>query len=110
MKGLLLVSFLFCTCAFTSAMAQDMNKSNTVIYPRTELLILVRTDTVDYEIGTGKLNTIDSDWVASIGVLKDATAVEAFGDRGKDGVIIIALKEDHEAAAAFLKELKKGRR
>lgn len=38
-------------------------------------------------------NTIDSGTVESINVLKDETATEAYGEKGKNGVIVIKLKK-----------------
>jgi TonB-dependent SusC/RagA subfamily outer membrane receptor len=41
------------------------------------------------------MKRIDTEWIQSISVFKDGKATVMYGGSGKNGVIIIALKEDH---------------
>ncbi|MEG0039716.1 MAG: TonB-dependent receptor plug domain-containing protein, partial [Bacteroides sp.] len=45
------------------------------------------------EIFASKLETIPPDWIESISVLKDKTAVSIYGEKAKHGVILLTLKE-----------------
>ncbi|WP_303921644.1 TonB-dependent receptor plug domain-containing protein [Draconibacterium sediminis] len=47
---------------------------------------------LDGEKYTGDMDDIDPGKIESIDVLKDASAIEAFGEEGKDGVILIRTK------------------
>lgn len=52
----------------------------------------------------GNLNDLSPEWVSSITVLKDKSAVALYGKDGKDGVIIIELKQSPESKEYFEKE------
>ncbi|NVJ47508.1 MAG: hypothetical protein HWE07_10285 [Cytophagia bacterium] len=49
----------------------------------------------------GNLDKMDPNWIQSISVLKDKSAVELFGKDGENGVILIDLKTTPEAKAYF---------
>ncbi|MEP0713157.1 periplasmic heavy metal sensor [Algoriphagus sp.] len=51
-------------------------------------------DTKDGMKQLKEISTINPDNIQSIEVLKDKSAIDLFGDKGKNGVIIIKLKED----------------
>lgn len=55
-------------------------------------LMIVKTDSMEYMLDS---LWIDSEWIQSISVFKDGTATEMYGCLGKNGVILITLKEDH---------------
>lgn len=55
-------------------------------------LMIVKTDSAEYMLDS---LWIDSEWIQSISVFKDGKATEMYGCLGKNGVIVIALKEDH---------------
>ncbi len=55
-------------------------------------LMIVKTDSAEYMLDS---LWIDSEWIQSISVFKDGKATEMYGCLGKNGVILIALKEDH---------------
>lgn len=55
-------------------------------------LMIVKTDSAEYMLDS---LWIDSGWIQSISVFKDGKATEMYGCLGKNGVILIALKEDH---------------
>lgn len=45
------------------------------------------------------LDSLDADRIASIRVLKDSTAVALYGERGKDGVILVSMKKEGGATS-----------
>ena len=55
-------------------------------------LMILKTDSAEYMLDS---LWIDSEWIQSISVFKDGKATEMYGCLGKNGVIVIALKEDH---------------
>ena len=56
---------------------------------------IVKTDSTEYVLDSLSMKRIDTEWIQSISVFRDAKATEMYGCNGKNGVIIIALKEDH---------------
>jgi len=48
------------------------------------------------EVSAAALNSINPNRVNSISVLKDASAIATYGDKGKNGVVVIALKKEDE--------------
>lgn len=65
MKYLLVLTFLISMCAATSAMSQDTIHIKTVkttaVDPKNEPLIVVRADSMDYEVENASLDTINPD-------------------------------------------------
>ncbi|MDC0006832.1 hypothetical protein OAE07_02535 [Winogradskyella sp.] len=57
-------------------------------------LIILEGKVLDYD----ELNTINPKHIKSTTVLKDKTATSVYGEKAKNGVIIIALKEDKKGA------------
>lgn len=56
-------------------------------------------------LGKGvNLNDLNPEWISSITVLKDKSAVALYGKDGEDGVIIIELKQSPESKEYFEKE------
>ena len=55
----------------------------------------------------GTLENIDPNWISSISVLKGQSAYSLYGNKGKDGVVIIDLKSSDESRAYFEEELKR---
>jgi|GEM_PF-3353638 len=58
-------------------------------------LWIVETDSTEYVLDSLSTKRIDTDWIRSISVFKDGKAIVMYGGSGKNGVIIITLKEDH---------------
>ena len=48
---------------------------------------------VDGKEMTGNLQNLDPQAIESINVIKNATSVKQYGDKGKNGVIIITMKK-----------------
>ena len=51
------------------------------------------------------LDTIRTERIASVTVLKDSAALQTYGEEGRHGVILVEMKNDAEAAAETLQEL-----
>ena len=47
----------------------------------------------DVEVSTETMNKLDPQQIESITVLKDASATAKFGEKGKNGVILISTKK-----------------
>jgi len=58
-------------------------------------LWIVKTDSIEFVLDSLSTKRIDTEWIRSISVLKESTATVKYGGSGKNGVIIITLKEDH---------------
>ena len=58
-------------------------------------LWIVKTDSTEYVLDSLSMKRIDTEWIQSISVFQNAKATEMYGCNAKNGVIIIALKEDH---------------
>ena len=58
-------------------------------------LWIVKTDSAEYRLDSLSMKRMDTDWIQSISVFKDGKATVMYGCSGKNGVIIITLKEDH---------------
>jgi hypothetical protein len=70
-------------------------------------LIVLEDGADNYIMESTAIKEIDPDWIDAVEVLKDAKAIERFGEEGKDGVVIITLKKDVEAAKLYLENVKK---
>lgn len=64
-------------------------------YQKNKPLILLN----DKELTDQQMNAIDPNTIASINVLKDESDTKKYGEKGKNGVIIIHLKEDLDTHA-----------
>lgn len=53
------------------------------------------------EIGKGELDQIKPDKVESVSVLKGETATKLYGDKGKNGVVLVTLKSDKKNSETF---------
>ncbi|WP_066629328.1 M56 family metallopeptidase [Labilibacter marinus] len=51
------------------------------------------------EMSASDVNNIDALKIASISVLKDASAINKYGEKAKDGVVEISLKQDGDASS-----------
>ncbi|MBW8325956.1 MAG: TonB family protein [Prolixibacteraceae bacterium] len=53
------------------------------------------------ESDRAEIDKISPDKIASIDVLKDKTSIEKYGEKGKDGVILITLKPDNQNSETY---------
>ena len=59
-------------------------------------LFIAKLDSFEYVIEGLSINTLDADWIKSVSVFKDSTAIYKYGCKGKNGVIIVRFKENLE--------------
>jgi len=77
----------------------SVNKSNTVMMPRglpaNEKMPLVMVDGKELKIESRESleNSVDPNTIQSVNILKDASATQLYGEKGKNGVIIITTKK-----------------
>ena len=57
---------------------------------------------------TDRMDTLESERIESITVLKDSTATAVYGEKGRNGVILVEMKKDTEPASMYL-EVKKAK-
>jgi hypothetical protein len=83
--------------------------TGTYHYKETDALCVIQDDLDFYVIDDGDLRDINPDWVKRVDVLKGKSAVEIFGERGSNGVVMITLKDDDKAARKYFKTIKKNK-
>jgi BlaR1 peptidase M56/TonB-dependent Receptor Plug Domain len=82
----------YTTAGVTFKTTQAQTSSNKFSPQVTDALVIV--DGIKQNNGTDfNLNSIDPNTIASISILKDKAAIDAYGDEGKQGVIIIKTKK-----------------
>ena len=57
---------------------------------------------------TDRMDTLESERIESITVLRDSTATAVYGEKGRNGVILVEMKKDTEPASMYL-EVKKAK-
>ncbi|NDK55104.1 hypothetical protein [Pontibacter fetidus] len=109
MKNILTSLTIVLALVSGNAVAQDsaLQKQTTNQVTEKRPLIILADGTENYKLERTAIKDITPDWIDAVEVLKDAKATEKFGDAGRDGVVIITLKKDVEAANLFLENLKK---
>jgi hypothetical protein len=93
-----------------NALAQDVPVQNQKsIYTDTrKILFLLRDGEDSYKLDRSAfLKEVNTAWIDKMNVLKQANELEKFGEEGRDGVVIITFKEGIEAAAIYLRNVKK---
>ncbi|QCR24596.1 hypothetical protein [Pontibacter sp. SGAir0037] len=113
MKYLFAFALILSVFSSTSVLAQESKtmtiKTRKNVSPEDVLYIIRSNSAEEFPVEHASLKTIDSDWIEAVDVLKDTSAVERYGDKGANGVVIITLKEDEAAANEFLKKLKESK-
>jgi hypothetical protein len=102
MKSLLVVAFIGCTCAFaygqqpeTQKEAQpSQNTEEIASTPIPEPLFVISRGGIKKEISTDEMGKLSITQIASVELLLDSDSVKEYGEKGKNGVMIICLKED----------------
>ena len=110
MKYFLTSLILGLTLISCHAIAQDIPARNqkTIYTDTRKILFLLRDGENTYKLDRSNfLKEVDTSWIDKMNVLKQANEVEKFGDEGRDGVVIITFKENIEAAAIYLENVKK---
>ena len=100
MKSLIVAAFLLGSCAF--AYSQETNSQvnvplvETVVVnsePPPEPLYVIAEDGIFKEASKEDLEKLNITQIASVEVLIDTELLLAYGEKGKNGVMIISLKE-----------------
>ena len=92
--------FAIVACASFQAMAQQSSEPNSLkISGLTSLhssdpLFIVSDDQVSTEIAKEEFERINARDIQSISVLKDPQVLQIYGERGKNGVVLIVMKGD----------------
>jgi hypothetical protein len=84
-----------------SVNAQSSNKLDTIklycgsprVINKPPLYIIV-TSAREIQIPTDVIKDIKPDWILSINVLNDSAGTIKYGDKGKNGVILLSLREE----------------
>ncbi|MBA9078066.1 hypothetical protein [Rufibacter quisquiliarum] len=109
MKRLLLVFLLLGAVCSYEAAAQDANakpikvklgKTSLSVHPDASYFVKLEDRTIELE--QLALDQIDQAWIAAAEALKPEQAMEAFGDKGEYGVVLITFTKKNEAEALKL--------
>lgn len=104
MKCLLVAAFTICTCALAYGQQTEISKESpplqnteeSIPAPIPEPLFVISAGGIKKEISTdemGKLN-INITQIESVELVLDEESLKEYGERGKNGVMIICLKAD----------------
>ena len=102
MKCLLVAAFTICTCALAYAQENESPKAHTHSVPQTEVtppeipepLFLISEGGITKEASKEELENLKITQIASVEMLLDAESVLEYGEKAKNGVMIISLKEE----------------
>lgn len=102
MKSLLVAAFTFCSCLFVYAQQAESSKETRPIEiteevappPIPEPLFVISTGGIEKEITKEELEKLTITQIASVEMVVDNEMLKAYGEKGKNGVMIINLRED----------------
>ncbi len=102
MKSLLVVAFTICTCAFAygqqtgpqSEASPIQNTVDTTLSPIPEPLFLLSEGGIKKELSTDELGKLTITQIASVELVLDSESLKEYGEKGRNGVMIISLVED----------------
>lgn len=101
MKYLLVAAFTVCTCALAYAQENESearshsNPQTEVIPPEIpEPLFLISEGGITKEASKEELEKLTITQIASVEMLLDIESIQEYGEKAKNGVMIICLKED----------------
>jgi bla regulator protein blaR1 len=103
MKSLLVAAFTICSCVFVYAQQAESSKETRPIQPSKEVtspsvipepLFVIAVGGIEKEISTEELEKLNITQVASVEMLVDNELLKQYGEKGKNGVMIISLRED----------------
>ena len=110
MKCLIVVAFTICSCAVAYAQQTNSQKDTPPVQgsvakqievrafdsggPPPEPLFVISEGGIKKEASKEDLEKISITQVASVELLVDSESLEEYGEKGKNGVMIICLKED----------------
>jgi hypothetical protein len=103
MKSLLVAAFTICSCVFVYAQQAESSKETRPIQPSKEVtspfvipepLFVISVGGIEKEISSEELEKLNITQVASVEMLVDNELLKPYGEKGKNGVMIISLRED----------------
>jgi hypothetical protein len=103
MKSLLVAAFTICSCVFVYAQQAESSKETRPIQPSEEVkspsaipepLFVISVGGIEKEISKEELEKLNITQVASVEMLVDNELLKPYGEKGKNGVMIISLRED----------------
>jgi len=102
MKSLLVVAFIVCTSAVAFAQQTDLqnepfpiqNTVDTTVSPIPEPLFLLSEGGIKKELSTDELGKLTITQIASVELILDSESLKEYGEKGRNGVMIISLVED----------------
>ena len=103
MKSLLVAAFTICSCVFVYAQQAESSRetrpiqNSKEITPSTEIpepLFVISVGGIEKEISREELEKLNITQVASVEMLVDNELLKPYGEKGKNGVMIIILLEN----------------
>jgi len=103
MKSLLVAAFTICSCVFVYAQQAESSKETRPIQTPKEVaspsvipepLFVISVGGLEREISSEELEKLNITQVASVEMLVDNELLKPYGEKGKNGVMIISLRQD----------------
>jgi hypothetical protein len=103
MKSLLVAAFTICSCVLVYAQQAESSKETRPIQTSQEVttppvipepLFVISVGGIEKEISKEELEKITINQIASVEMLVDNELLKEYGEKGKNGVMIINLRED----------------
>jgi hypothetical protein len=102
MKSLIVAAFTICTCVVAHAQQTELpNESRPAHIQNTELsspppepLYVIAEDGIKREVSTDEMSKLNIFQIESVEMVFDAESLKEYGEKGKNGVMIIWLKEE----------------
>ena len=103
MKSLLVAAFTICSCVFVYAQQAESSRETRPIQISKEVtssadipepLFVISVGGIEKEISSEELEKLNITQVASVEMLVDYELLKPYGEKGKNGVMIIILREE----------------
>ena len=103
MKSLLVAAFTICSCVFVYAQQAESSKETRPIQPSEQVtppaaipepLFVISVGGIEKEITKEELEKLTITQIASVEMLVDNELLKEYGEKGKNGVIVINLREN----------------
>ena len=103
MKSLLVAAFTICSCVLVYAQQVESSRETRPIQNSKEVtpsaafpepLFVISVGGIEKEISSEELEKLNITQVASVEMLVDYELLKPYGEKGKNGVMIIILRED----------------
>jgi hypothetical protein len=105
MKSLLVAAFTICSCTFVSAQQAESSKetlpiqntegvTSPAVLEMPEPLFMISIGGIEKEISKEELEKLTITQISSVEMVVDYALLKEYGEKGKNGVMIISLRED----------------